>query len=119
MLLDSNAYTLLMRGHGQVTELVRRTEEGLFSAIVIGELMYGFRQGSQFERNAADLRSILNSPYASFVDVGPVTATPSIQSRGGIPLLQLLAREPGRAASQLRQGSRTRASDRRRHLPAS
>ena len=36
--------------------------------------MYGFRRGTQFERNAAGLRTFLESPYSSFVDVGPVTA---------------------------------------------
>lgn len=74
LLLDSSAYSLFMRGHEQVTELVRRAEEVLFSAIVVGELMYGFRRGTQFERNAAGLRTFLESPYSSFVDVGPVTA---------------------------------------------
>ncbi len=74
VLLDSNAYSLLMRGHEQVAELVRMAEEVLLSAVVVGELMYGFRRGSYFERNVADLRSFLNSPYVSFVAVGPVTA---------------------------------------------
>ena len=36
--------------------------------------MYGFRLGTHFERNAADLRTFLDSPYSSFVEVGPVTA---------------------------------------------
>ena len=74
VLLDSNAYSLLMRGHGEVADLVRRAEEVLFSAVVVGELMYGFRRGTQFERNAAELRSFLDSPYSAFVQVGPVTA---------------------------------------------
>lgn len=74
VLLDSNAYSLLMRGHEEVAGLVRRAEEVLFSAVVVGELMYGFRRGSHLERNAADLRTFLESPYSSFVEVGPVTA---------------------------------------------
>ena len=53
---------------------MRRAEEIVFSAVVVGELMYGFRRGSHFERNAADLRTFLDSPYSSFVEVGPVTA---------------------------------------------
>ena len=68
---DASAYALLRRGHGEVAGLVRRAEEVLFSAIVVGELMYGFRRGTHFERNAADLRSFLDSPYSSFVEVGP------------------------------------------------
>ena len=74
VLLDSNAYAHLMRGHEQVLELVRGAEETLLSAVVVGELMYGFRQGSYFERNVAALRAFLNNPYVSFVDVGQVTA---------------------------------------------
>ena len=74
VLLDANAYSMLGRGHLQVAELVRRAEEVLLSAIVVGELMSGFRRGTRFERNVDDLRSFLDSPYVSFVDVGQVTA---------------------------------------------
>ena len=74
VLADANAYSLLMRGHEEVAGLVRRAEEVLYSAVVVGELMYGFRRSSQFERNTADLRSLLDSPYSSFIEVGPVTA---------------------------------------------
>lgn len=74
VLLDSNAYSLLMRGQEEVAGLVRRAEEIVFSAVVVGELMYGFRRGTHFAWNAADLRSFLDSPYSSFVEVGPVTA---------------------------------------------
>ena len=72
--LDANAYSLLMRGDGEVAELVRRAEEALFSAVVVGQPMYGFRRCARCERNAADLRSFPDSLYSSFVDVGPVTA---------------------------------------------
>ena len=44
------------------------------SVVVIGELLYGFRSGSRFERNAAGLRSFLDNPYVSLVPVGLVTA---------------------------------------------
>ena len=73
-LLDANAYSLLVRGHRQVADLVRSSEEILLSAVVIGELMYGFRRGSHFDSNVADLRAFLSSPYVSFVPVGEVTA---------------------------------------------
>ena len=74
LLLDSNAYSLLMRGHERVGELVRNAQELLFSAVVVGELMYGFRAGSRFEPNVADLRSFLESPYSTLVEVGQTTA---------------------------------------------
>ena len=80
ILLDSNAYSMLARGHEQVAELIRISEEVLLSAIVVGELMYGFRHGSRFDRNAADLRAFLDNPYVSFVPVGPVTADRYLQN---------------------------------------
>ena len=74
ILLDSNAYSRMMRGDGQTAALVRDATEVLMSAVVLGELLYGFRNGSRFERNAADLRSFLDNSYVSLVPVGSVTA---------------------------------------------
>ena len=74
VLLDSNAYSRLMRGDEQTAAVARDATEILMSAVVIGELLYGFRHGSRFDRNATDLRSFLDNPYVSFVPVGPVTA---------------------------------------------
>ena len=74
LLLDSNAYSAFMRGNRQVLDLVRTAEEVLFSAIVVGEQLFGFRQGTRFERNLEELRSFLQRPYVSLVPVGPVTS---------------------------------------------
>ena len=74
ILLDSSAYSRMMRGDGQTAALVRDATEILMSAVVLGELLYGFRNGSRFDRNAADLRSFLDNPYVTLVSVGPVTA---------------------------------------------
>ena len=74
VLLDTNAYSMLMRGHEHVAEIVREAEELLFSTVVVGELLYGFRHGTRFEQNAADLRSVLDSPYSTLVEVGSITA---------------------------------------------
>ena len=74
ILLDSNAYSAFMRGNHEVRDLIRDAEEALFSAVVVGELLYGFRQGARFEQNLAELRSFLERPYVSLIPVGPVTA---------------------------------------------
>ena len=74
VLLDSDAYSRLMRGDDQTAAVVRDATEILMSAVAIGELLYGFRHGSQFDRNATDLRSFLDNPYVSFVPVGSITA---------------------------------------------
>ena len=74
ILLDSDAYSLLMRGHEQVASLVRGAEHLLFSPVVVGELLYGFRQGAYFERNVTQLRDFLNSPRVTLMPLGQVTA---------------------------------------------
>ena len=74
ILLDSNAYTQLMRGQEQVSRIVRGAEEVLLSAVVLGELLYGFRHGSRYELNARGMRAFLGNPYVSVVPVGETTA---------------------------------------------
>lgn len=74
LLLDSNAYSQVMRGWAQIADLVRRSEEILLRPSWFGELIYGFRRGSCFERNAAGIRSFLESPYVFFVPMGLATA---------------------------------------------
>ena len=74
ILLDSNAYSGFMRGSREVRELMQGAEEVLFSTVAVGEQLYGFRQGTHFERNLSELRSFLERPYVSFVPLGPVAA---------------------------------------------
>ena len=62
ILLDSNAYSHLKRGHRRIAELVRGSEEILLPFVVIGELLYGFRNGSRLERNVRELHAFLDNP---------------------------------------------------------
>lgn len=74
VLLDTNAYSALMRGHEGVAERVRRAEQVLLSAVVAGELMFGFRCGSRFEKNMEELERFLENPYVAFISVTMTTA---------------------------------------------
>ena len=73
ILLDSSAYTQLARGHRTIAELVRRSQEIVLSAIVVGELLYGFRYGSRTAMNVSGLDEFLASPYVTFAPVSRVT----------------------------------------------
>lgn len=73
-LLDTNAYSALKRGHDGVAALVRRSDEVLFSTVVAGELLYGFRNGTRFARNRRDLDAFLASPFVTLVPVSLTTA---------------------------------------------
>jgi tRNA(fMet)-specific endonuclease VapC len=74
VLLDTNAYTALFRGHKGVAARVRRAEQVLLSTVVAGELLFGFRNGSRFETNREELEDFLNSPYVLLLPVTLVTA---------------------------------------------
>jgi tRNA(fMet)-specific endonuclease VapC len=50
LLLDTNAYVALMQGHPGVAGRVRLAERLLISAVVAGELIFGFRNGSRHEK---------------------------------------------------------------------
>ena len=75
-LLDSGAYSAFMSGSHRGREIVQDAEVVLMSAVVVGELLYDFRQGPRLEQTLAELRSFLDRPYVSFVPVGPQTDTP-------------------------------------------
>ena len=74
ILLDTNAYSSLMRGDDQTAVIVRSATEILMSAVVLGELLYGFRHGSRYQRNTDDLRGFVKNPYVFFLPVGQITA---------------------------------------------
>lgn len=74
LLLDTNAYSSLLRGAEETAAYVRRAERILMSATVIGELMYGFRYGSRYAHNMQQLIAFLDSPHVDLLPVTLVTA---------------------------------------------
>ena len=74
ILLDSNAYSHLKRGHHRIVEIVRGSEEILLPLVVIGELLYGFRNGSRPERNTRELHAFLDNRHVSIPATSLTTA---------------------------------------------
>jgi tRNA(fMet)-specific endonuclease VapC len=73
-LLDTNAYVALKRGQPGVAALVRESTELVFSTIVLGELLFGFRHGARLERNVKELDDLLSSDRVSVLPVTRITA---------------------------------------------
>lgn len=61
-LLDTNAYTALMRGNASVVEAVRQAGQVLMSAVVVGELLYGFRHGELTAIMSGNLMTSCGTP---------------------------------------------------------
>ena len=74
ILLDTNAYSALMRGHAEVANRVRRAEGIILSTVVAGELLFGFRGGKRLDENQRQFRKFLDNPYVSILPVSLVTA---------------------------------------------
>ncbi len=75
MLLDADAYTFYMRGHPEVAQLVEEAEEVMLSAVVVGELLYGFRSGSYFDSNVSRLRGSSTVPVSPSLRWGRIPRT--------------------------------------------
>ena len=73
-LLDTSAYVALRRGHPEVAAIVRESEELVFSMVVVGELLFGFRNGTRYQKNLADLEDFLAQPGVTLHPVSWVTA---------------------------------------------
>lgn len=74
VLLDTNAYSDLKRGQARVAEIVRRSRRVLFSPVVVGELLYGFRRGKRYDQNVEELVSFLDNAYVELSPIGMTTA---------------------------------------------
>jgi len=74
ILIDTNIYSLALRGdHDVVTVLKRMSHIGI-SAISIGELLSGFRGGSKEKENREELNQFLDSPRVGLYSVDENTA---------------------------------------------
>ena len=69
VLIDTSAYSMLRQGHYKVKEILESADEILIPSIVIGELLYGYKNGSRYDWNKEILQQFLDTG----VIVKPVT----------------------------------------------
>lgn len=62
VLLDTNAYTRLLRGDKDVLDVLGRADTVFMSIFVLGELYAGFRGGGRESENRAQLDDFLRRP---------------------------------------------------------
>jgi len=74
ILLDTTAYVAFKRNRGEVVEHIASAERILFSPVVLGELMFGFRSGTKFKKNMADLSQFLEHEAVELIPIGKVTS---------------------------------------------
>ena len=60
ILLDTSGYVGFKRGTEELVDSITSAEAVLFSPVVLGELMFGFRNGNRFKKNMDELNKFLN-----------------------------------------------------------
>ena len=74
ILPDTSAYVGFKRNIEEVVDIITRAESILFSPIVLGELMFGFRNGNRFKENMVDLNKFLEHEVVEFIRIGKTTS---------------------------------------------
>ena len=74
ILLDTNAYVRFLSGDERVLNVLGDAETVYLSAIVMGELFAGFRSGSKFQENRAQLSRFLQKSTVRVLAIGGETA---------------------------------------------
>jgi len=62
VLIDTNIYSLAMKGDREVVAILRKMDQIGFSVISIGELFSGFKGGGREQKNREELNLYLDSP---------------------------------------------------------
>ena len=73
-LLDTSAYVGFKRNIKEVVNIVIGAKSVLFSPVVLGELMFGFRNGNRFKKNMAELNEFLDHEAVETVYIGKTTS---------------------------------------------
>lgn len=72
--LDTNAYSALIAGNVTVLDALGEANEVYLSIFVIGELYYGFTNGSKEKKNREVLNHFLNKPTVKIIHTTMETA---------------------------------------------
>jgi len=74
ILLDTSGYVGFKRGTEAVVDSITSAESILFSPVVLGELMFGFRNGNRFKENMDELNKFLDHQVVEFIQIGKTTS---------------------------------------------
>lgn len=74
VLIDTNIYSLAMKGEPNIVDILRRIERIGISTISLGELFSGFKAGSKERQNREELEIFLDSPRVVLHSVDGDTA---------------------------------------------
>ena len=74
LLLDTNAYSALVEARPDVGQHIREAKEVMISTVVLGEVLFGFHNGSRYEQNRRVLDRFLREPNVRVITLTLTTA---------------------------------------------
>lgn len=74
ILLDTSAYSSLMRGNKKIAELLDEADEVFLCAVVVGELLAGFKRGTREQENKTILKDFLSISNVGSLNIDDSTA---------------------------------------------
>ena len=74
LVLDTNIYVGFKRGNSDVIEYITQADRIFMSPIVLGELMFGFRNGSRFAENVEELKRFLSHQAVEIITISEITS---------------------------------------------
>jgi tRNA(fMet)-specific endonuclease VapC len=74
LILDTNAYVGFKLGYSELVEYLTQADVIFMSPIVLGELLFGFRNGSRLIKNMEELNQFLSHPAVEIAKLTAITA---------------------------------------------
>ena len=74
LMLDTSAYVEFKRNEADAVDIIVSADLIMVSPIVLGELLFGFRNGTRFKQNLADLNQFLAHKAVEIVPIGKITS---------------------------------------------
>ena len=74
VLIDTNAFSAIKRGNADIIEIIQYADMIGMSPVVIGELLFGYDNGSHAKQNRQELQKFLESPRVKVFPILSETA---------------------------------------------
>lgn len=74
ILLDTSAYVAFKLNNEEIVEVITSSDEIIFSPVVMGELLYGFRNGTKYKQNMDELNQFLSHEIVELSKIGDITS---------------------------------------------
>jgi len=74
LILDTNTYVGFKLEYSDLVEYLSQASSIIVSPIVLGELKFGFRHGTRFNKNMNELNDFLAHPAVTIIEITKITS---------------------------------------------